>query len=187
MNKFNTSNICNTVLWLTNVFLFHCSYIVQTLDESFQIGLNQPSGWIHVVLNYIGSTTGQGIRIYHDGVQAGSDDTHDDHTFPSGDGRVLVGRYESCGVVYTAVDIDELLFFNEKISDQEIMKIMNFIWIGDVFGRVVVSSLMWALSEVKANPVIRAECLCLCLTPLTSCETASVVYAIAASFYPACN
>ena len=113
---------------MINKFLFHCSYIVQILDGSFEIGLNQPSGWTHVVLNYIGPNTGEGIRIYHDGVRTGSIISKDARTFiTSGDGWVLVGRYYNGGYNYAGVDVDELLFFNKTLSDEEIMGIMNMV------------------------------------------------------------
>ena len=80
-------------------------------------------------MNYIGPNNGQGIRIYLDGVQAGSDDTRSDGTFSSrsgGDGRVVVGAlYTYKAVFYASVDVDELLFFNQKLSDKQIMDIKN--------------------------------------------------------------
>ena len=81
---------------------------------------------MHVVLNYIGPNNGQGIRIYHDGLQVGSDDTKTDVTFSPGDGCVCVGTYDDVSV-YASVDVDELLFFNEALSDQQIMNIKNMV------------------------------------------------------------
>ena len=86
------------------------------------------SGWMHIALNYVGPDDGQGIRIYQDGVQIGSDDTKSSATLTFGDGRVVVGRmYTDGDEGYAGVDVDELLFFDEKLSDQEIMDIKNMI------------------------------------------------------------
>ena len=98
------------------------------MDGSFQTTESQPPGWTHVVLNYIGPNDTQGIRIYHDGVQTGSSDIKVAGTYSPGDGRVVVGRNgynQDSG--YAGVDVDELLFFNEKLSDQEIMDIKDMV------------------------------------------------------------
>ena len=91
--------------------------------------MNQPSGWTHVVLNYIGPDNGQGIRIYHSGVLTMTEDTKTYFTPLSGHGRVAVGMDGDCGHgwVYAGVDMDELLFFNKMLSDQEIMDIKNMV------------------------------------------------------------
>ena len=87
-----------------------------------------PSGWTHVALNYIGPDNGQGIRIYHDGVQTGSDNITSEETFLAGEDWVVVGRfYTKRNQEYATVDVDELLFFNQELSDQEIMNIANLI------------------------------------------------------------
>ena len=87
------------------------------------------------MLNYIGSNTGEGFSIYHDGVLTKTQDTKGHTTLPSGDGRVLVGRYDCVYAVYAGVDIDELLFFNEKLSDQEIMDITNMTFSMEYIGQ----------------------------------------------------
>ena len=67
----------------------------------------------HIVLNYIGPNNGQGIRIYHDGLQVGSDDTK------------TVGTEDDS--IYASVDMDELLFFSEVLCDHQIMNIINMV------------------------------------------------------------
>ena len=110
------------------VFLFHCSCRVDILDGYFYIAPNQPSGWTHVVLNYIGPKNRQGIQIYYDGVQTKNDEVKFAWDIPTGDGRVVVGRRTtSLEQDYTGVDVDELMFFNKKLSDQEIMDIKNIV------------------------------------------------------------
>ena len=84
------------------------------------------SGWTHVVLNYLGPEDGQGIVGYFNGVQGTFDRYKSGQSFSTGDGRVVVGRYETDrDRYYAGVDLDELLFFNQKLSIQEIMDIVN--------------------------------------------------------------
>ena len=104
----------------------YCRYSIHTLDGYFSTAINQPIGWTHIVLNYIEPNNGQGIRIYHDSILTGSDDTMQVSNYSTGDGRVVVGRQETNNDFgYIGVDVDELLFFNEKLSDQEIPEVKN--------------------------------------------------------------
>ena len=85
-----------------------------------------PSNWNHIVLNYNGPSEGWGVRIYLDGVQAGSGGTKNGTSLSPGEGRVVVGRaYTNLDVHYASVDLDELLFFNEKLNDKHIKDIFN--------------------------------------------------------------
>ena len=80
------------------------------------------------MLNYIGPEDGEGIRIYIDGQPAGSSSSYDplEPMAPSGDGRVIVGRYYTDDdSFYATVDVDELLFFNEALTDDQVTKIKN--------------------------------------------------------------
>ena len=65
-----------------------------------------------------------------DGVLTESAASKTSHTFQCGDGRVVVGRSltnrdqeEDCA----DVDVDELLFFNEKLSGQQVIDIKDMI------------------------------------------------------------
>ena len=88
--------------------------------------LPTPSGWTHIVLNYIGPNNGQGIRIYEDGVLTGSDDMKSSRAIASGNGRVVVGRiYTNYDAQHGGIDADELLFFNQALGDQQVLDIKN--------------------------------------------------------------
>ena len=50
-----------------------------------------PSGWFHTVLNFIGPD--DGIRIYHDGVEVGSDTNIHGNPKHNGERRIVIGRY----------------------------------------------------------------------------------------------
>ena len=85
---------------------------------------DQTLHWLHFVLNYIGSDYGQGVRIYFNGGEdVVSLDTKQTASHPSGSGRVVVGRFSTEDDA--SLEVDELLFFNEKLSDQEIMDIKS--------------------------------------------------------------
>ena len=78
------------------------------------------------MINYIGPDHGQGVRIYLDGVRTERDDIGTAGSFSFGDGRIVVGRFYPYQTGYhTSVDVDELLFFNQKLNDQQIMDIKH--------------------------------------------------------------
>ena len=86
-------------------------------DLIFSIFL--PSGWTHVVLNYIVTHSGQGILVYING----GDFTKEEASHSPGNDRLVVGRISSEDDA--SFDVDEFLFFNEKLNDQEIIDIKN--------------------------------------------------------------
>ena len=84
--------------------------------------------WSHLALNYIGTYAGQAIRVHLDGVLTGSDDTVSKsvHVYSQGEGRVVVGReFTHLDHKYASVTVDELLFFNETLSDQQILDLKD--------------------------------------------------------------
>ena len=85
--------------------------------------MHVPSSFLHIVLNYIGPSNGQGFRIYLDGAFYYSVQTKATTAISSGDGRVVVGRFHTEDD--ESFDIDELLLFNHQLSDQEIMEVKN--------------------------------------------------------------
>ena len=83
--------------------------------------------WTHVVLTYIGPNRGQGIRLFLDGVRKDSDSSLSSYNYTAGDGRVVVGRqYVNIDYYYYAsVEIDELIFFNEALLEDEVKEMYN--------------------------------------------------------------
>ena len=65
----------------------------------------QPNGWIHIVLNYIGPTTGEGIRIYYDGQIVASGANKLSWKFSAGDSKIVVGRRYT-RTFYSSVEVD---------------------------------------------------------------------------------
>ena len=86
----------------------------------FQTFGTKPSGWFHDVLSFIGPN--DGIKIYHNGLQVGIDTTVHGGQKNNGDRRIVIGRYfvESAGT-YSSFQMDELLFFNQLLTDPEII------------------------------------------------------------------
>ena len=100
----------------------YCRFFVSGYGV-LETDLTPPSGnvWNHIVLNYLGRVSGQGIRIYYNGVLTGSDTTSHSGTFSDGPGRVLVGRWaERHAGDFAGVDLDEILMFNESLTQLEI-------------------------------------------------------------------
>ena len=98
------------------------------VDRQFKALTWSPTGWTHIVLNYIGPDDGQGIAIYHDGGHEVGDSDKMPLTYRPSDGRVIMGRrFTYPSQEYAGIDVDELLFFNEKLSDQEILDIKNMV------------------------------------------------------------
>ena len=84
-----------------------------------------PSGWFHTVLNFIGPA--DGIRAYHDGVEVGRDTNIHGNPKHNGDRRIVIGRYfVKSTTSYSSVQVDELLFFDQMLTDDEITIMSQF-------------------------------------------------------------
>ena len=91
----------------------------------FRLLYNQ---WTHVVLTYIGPNRGQGIRLFKNGVRISSKGSinRSSYNYTAGDGRVVVGRlYVNRDYKYASVEIDELIFFNQALQEDEVKEIYN--------------------------------------------------------------
>ena len=99
--------------------VYFCRYRVTMSAGHFQTFDTKPSGWFHVVLNVIGPDNG--IRIYHDGIEVASDTTTHGDPKHNGDRRIVIGRYHAKSEgTYSSLQVDELLFFNQMLTDDEI-------------------------------------------------------------------
>ena len=96
-------------------------------DGHFGVSHSIPTGWTHVVLNYIGPSNGQGIMIYYDGVEVANGTARSSYnSFPSGYGRVVVGRYFiNKDKEYTSVQVDELIYFNNSLTNEQIEMLVS--------------------------------------------------------------
>ena len=81
---------------------------------------------IHLVLNFIGPNSGEGIQAFKDGTLISTHQSGVTTTLTMGTGRVVVGRkYTSTDSHYAHVEVDELIFFNEALMEQEVMELYN--------------------------------------------------------------
>ena len=82
--------------------------------------------WIHLVLNFIGSNAGEGIEAFKDGVLCARHRSGYSSTYTDGDGRVVVGRwYVTSSHNYAHVEVDELIFFNQVLLEEEVRELYN--------------------------------------------------------------
>ena len=107
------------------MYSYYFSYDVSLNSATFFATASKPSGWFHVVINYMGPDEGEGIRIYHDGVQVANATTKStntcQHVACRPDGTILVGRLKTRQESnYCSLQVDELAFFNEALSEEEI-------------------------------------------------------------------
>ena len=119
------SKRCNGIIYLC--FHFRITFDVNnTTTARFSVDLNLLSGWNHVTVNYLGPNNGQGIRVYRNGLQKGSDDIKFQPDLRLGDDRTAVGRlYTKDDGNYGSFEIDELAFFNVKLSDDQIVELFD--------------------------------------------------------------
>ena len=97
-----------------------CSFEILRQDVTFGTGTPKPSGWTHIVVNYLGPNNGEGNRIYYNGTEVARSTTKTSHGFSAGDG-IVVGRYRTnINNHYGNVQVDELIFFNEALSQDDI-------------------------------------------------------------------
>ena len=84
------------------------------------------TGWNQLTLNYLGPNNGEGISLYENGALVTDDKTITPTTLPEGDGRIVLGRrFIDKDDPTASVDLDEILFFNQFLSDSQITELAN--------------------------------------------------------------
>ena len=76
---------------------------------------------------YRGPHQGEGITVYHDGVNKGNGETRDSFSPATPSGIVKIGRRfdEPGSPLYGSAHVDELIFFNRMLFQSEIVMIKN--------------------------------------------------------------
>ena len=78
------------------------------------------------MVNYIETNNGQGISLYYNGQEVVSDTNKHGGPSSTGDGRIVVGkRYKNLDDVFGSFQVDELIFFNETLSSDNINALYN--------------------------------------------------------------
>ena len=98
------------------------------IDGQFQATVEgKPSGWTHFVVNYLGPDKGHGIQIYYYGLFQKSSGTKEETSgSEAGNGLTAVGRRDyNKHEGYASLEINELVFFNMKLGDDQIMQLFD--------------------------------------------------------------
>ena len=92
------------------------------VNRKFSVNIpNVSNQWIHLVLNFIGPNSGEGIQAFRDGALIAENQSGADGNNTVGDGRVIVGKKHShLNKFYAQVEVDELIFFNKALSNEEV-------------------------------------------------------------------
>ena len=80
------------------------------------------------MMNYIGPNNGGGFQIFYNGTEVASESTKTADSGPIGDGRIVVGRFaidRDRALDYASVQVDELLFFNQALSNDDVNALYN--------------------------------------------------------------
>ena len=86
-------------------------------DGFYSVGTKKATGFIHVVLNYIGPNDGEGIRLFINGEEEASRPMRKYRQYSIGDGRIVVGRANtSRNMAYASFELDELVYFNTALT-----------------------------------------------------------------------
>ena len=98
-------------------------------DGDFLTSFVLTTNWRHIVMNYLGPVSGEGLRIYVDGYLSDAAALKGGGSYSPGDGNVILGRYYEGfyddSDPYTGAYIDELLFFNTTLRDAHIVALAN--------------------------------------------------------------
>ena len=104
----------------------HFRVKVPLTHGDFFLKYPRPAEWFYVVLNYLGPEDGEGIRVYINGTLVGGESEIFSNEYTSGDGRLVVGRYFTDeDRTYASVQVDELIFFNQALSSEEVIILSN--------------------------------------------------------------
>ena len=84
-----------------------------------------PTGWVHVVWNFIGPNDGEGFQLFNNGVKARATIDASRRLIPLNttisSSRFLIGKlYYNTDGNYTSVKVDELFFYNRALTEAEI-------------------------------------------------------------------
>ena len=87
----------------------------------FTVSVGKSNEWVHGVLNFLGPNDGEGIRIYQNGKHVGNHTTVIQSSTTEPNGRIAIERaFTEIHNYYASVQVDELLFFNHSLTEQEI-------------------------------------------------------------------
>ena len=78
------------------------------------------------MINYIGPRNGEGVRVLFNGQEVARGPSRYSGSYPGGNGRIVIGRqFTGLGGSYSSVMVDELIFFNKIVTNNEINVLFN--------------------------------------------------------------
>ena len=110
--------------YFLNDIIFCSSFVFLPDGYFYSYYSPKPTGWFHVVLNYIVDV---GDAMYINGTEVmRATNWYDEYNFSAGDGRIVVGKRQTdANQDFASVQVDELIFFNQALTDEEIKSIYN--------------------------------------------------------------
>ena len=66
--------------------------VIDVATGWFETGLKNPSGWAHVVINFMGPNDGEGFTLFVNGKEGARDTSLSAGVRPEGDGRIVLGQ-----------------------------------------------------------------------------------------------
>ena len=91
-------------------------------DGFFVVNHSRPTAWTHVVLNYSGTA----VILYYNKAEVNRDPALGGSGSTPGNDRVAIGRRSSdVDSFYDNIAVDELIFFNRQLGQEEIDDIYN--------------------------------------------------------------
>ena len=105
-----------------------CSFWVALSNVNlYKLIANVDNQWIHLVLNFKG--VGKGFQVFIDGTLVSSQPTIESSHRAPGDGRLVLGRrYPNSDNFYSSIDLDEVVFFNRKLTEPEVGTMHKNYW-----------------------------------------------------------
>ena len=101
-------------------------FIVLLPTGVLKVIYTKPTGWTHIVGNYIGPNDGEGVRMFINGAEVASDTTKWIQSFSAGDGRIIIGRiYTNGDNDHASVQVDELIYINAALTSDDVQSIYN--------------------------------------------------------------
>ena len=92
----NSTDYFTHLIWNSFLcFLYYCRFDIVVNDGVYKFWVRKisyPPVWIHLAINYIGPSDGQGVWIYVNGQLEGMKDTKEPGSYPEGEGQVVLCR-----------------------------------------------------------------------------------------------
>ena len=125
--SFEVTNKRSIIYTSKTCYKFSCSSFWVGLSDVTIFGIIskvEENQWVHLALNYKG--TNKEIEVIRDGALVPGQSFTSSYNRPPGDDRLVLGKRETQeDGYYSSVDLDELVFFNRKLTAPELETIYD--------------------------------------------------------------